>query len=634
MARASHADMLRDARRRVDAARRWRVDDEGLDAKWRRLIDRFDGRHFPPGRNGEDRIAVNLSFSTINVLGPSVAVNNPKIAVAPRKPEDEDRSAILEVVINYWWKHHDMQRALRLATQDTLICGIGWLKVGWKYRERTVEMSEDEILEQIAMRMQEADEFAAANPQFAAEMPTDVDIAAEIGTTRTEALEDRPFLDRISPFDVFVDPLATSLDDAAWVAQRIVKPVEEVRNDRRYEPKTRSALQADAYDRTLHQRRQNRRVEDEAEMVTLWEFYDLRKGTVCVFAESGDGFLVKPQDMPLPFGHPFVQIRNYEVPDKFYPKGDLEELESLQDELNKTRSEMMNHRKRYKRKYFYRESAFGQAGIAALKSDDDNVMVPVLDDNQPFQDIFQPMPQTSIAPELYNYSQQIEADIDTVSGVSEYARGSTPEIRRTATEAAILQDAQNARAADKLAKVEGAITEVARKLVQIAQEFLTGEHVAMIYGRDGLPLWVPYTREDIVGEFDFEVEGGSTQPQNDTLRRQNAISMMQALGPLLGTVIDPREFTRHLLQFGFNIRNPDKFLVAQQPQMPGAPTDPMADPMAAMGGAQPAVPPEQMDPSMMPPADLFGGGDAVPQGIVDQLSGQVGLNASMLGMGQ
>ncbi|MFZ9087019.1 MAG: hypothetical protein ACO3C6_10770, partial [Steroidobacteraceae bacterium] len=68
-----------------------------------------------------------------------------------------------------------------------------------------------------------------------------------------------------------------------------MKPVEDVRNDKRYEAKTRSALQADAYDRTLHQRRQNRRVEDEAEMVTLWEFYDLRKGTVCVFAESGDG---------------------------------------------------------------------------------------------------------------------------------------------------------------------------------------------------------------------------------------------------------------------------------------------------------------------------------------------------------
>lgn len=633
MARISQADMLRDARRRVDAARRWRSDDEGLDAKWRRLIDRYDGKHFPPGRNGEDRIAVNLSFSTINVLGPSVAVNNPKITVTPRKPEDEDRATILEVVINYWWKHHKMQPALRLATQDALICGIGWLKVGWKYREQEVEMSEEEAIEEIAARMQELDEFASRNPALAGGLPTDEEIAAEIGTMKVETLEDRPFLERISVFDMFVDPLSTSLDDAMWVAQRIVKPLDEVKADRRYESSVRSALQADAYDRTLHHRKQNRRIEDESEMVTLWEFYDLRKGTVCVFAESGDGFLVKPRPMPLPFGHPFIHIRNYEVPDKFYPKGDLEEIESLQDELNKTRSEMMNHRKRYKRKYFYRESAFGQAGIAALKSDDDNVMVPVLDDNQPFQDIFQPMPQTSLSPELYNYSQQIEADIDIVSGISEYARGSAPEIRRTATEAAILQDAQNARAADKLAKIEGAITDVARKLVQIAQQFLTGEHVAMIYGSDGLPLWVPYTRDDIVGEFDFEVEGGSTQPQNDTQRRQNAISMLQALAPLVGTVIDPRELARHLLQFGFNVRNPEKFLMQQDPMAGMPPQDPNAqqqpqqmpqDPMAALMQQMSA------DPAMGM------GAQAVPQpmGIVDELSGQMGVDAAMAAFGR
>lgn len=630
MARLTHADRLSDARRRVDAARRWRADDEKLDDKWRRLVDRYDGRHFPPGQNGEDRIAVNLSFSTINVLGPSVAVNNPKITVTPRKPEDEDRSAILEVVLNYWWKHHDMQPALRLAAQDALICGIGWLKVGWRYKEREVEMDEQEILEGIALRIQEMDDFARQNPALAGGLPTDEEIAAEIGTSRVETLEDRPFLERVSLFDVFVDPSAVTLNDAAWIAQRVVKPVSEVRADRRYDPKVRNQLQADSYDATLHRNRadrQRRRIDSDAEMVSLYEFYDLRAGTVAVFSESGEGFLVKPRPMPLPFGHPFIPIRNYEVPDKFYPKGDLEEIESLQDELNKTRSEMMNHRKRYKRKYFYRESAFGQAGIAALRSDQDNVMVPVIDDNQSFQDIFQPMPQTSLSPELYNYSQQIEADIDIVSGVSEYARGTTPEIRRTATEAAILQDAQNARAADKLAKIEGAISEVARKLTQIAQQYLTGEHIAMIYGRDGLPLWVPYTREDIIGEFDFEVEGGSTQPLNDTLRRQNAISMLNALAPLLGAVIDPREFTRYLLQFGFNIRNPDKLLVSTQQQQMGP------DPMGSMPQQQQMVTADA-DPAATPPDDMFGGTDAVPPGIVDQLSGQVGLNTALMGFGQ
>ena len=42
-------------------------------------------------------------------------------------------------------------------------------------------------------------------------------------------------------------------------------------------------------------------------------------------------------------------LRNYDVPDYFYPMGDLESIESLQLELDKTRSQMMNARKRYAR---------------------------------------------------------------------------------------------------------------------------------------------------------------------------------------------------------------------------------------------------------------------------------------------
>jgi hypothetical protein len=55
------------------------------------------------------------------------------------------------------------------------------------------------------------------------------------------------------------------------------------------------------------------------------------------------------------------------------------------------------------------------------------------------------MPAIISPPEFYNQSELISNDIDRVSGVSEYQRGSLPEIRRTATEAGIIQDAANAR---------------------------------------------------------------------------------------------------------------------------------------------------------------------------------------------
>ena len=159
----------------------------------------------------------------------------------------------------------------------------------------------------------------------------------------------------------------------------------------------------------------------------------------------------------------------------------------------------------------------------------------------------------------------ISSDIDRVSGVSEYQRGSLPEIRRTATEAAIVQDAANARAADKLATIEGAIAEVAYRLVALAEQFMTGEQVARITTKNGEQVWINYDREYLEGEFDYEVEAGSTQPQNESFRRQMALQLVDAMAPFASMgVIDMKKLAAHVLQFGFGVKSPEQFM-AQAP---------------------------------------------------------------------
>ena len=326
--------------------------------------------------------------------------------------------------------------------------------------------------------------------------------------------------------------------------------------------------------------------------------------------------------MPYAYGQPFVMIRNYDVPDYFYPMGDLEAIESLQLELDKTRSQMVNARKRYARKYLYHERSFGPEGREALESDQDGRLVPVVDENKPLSEVVVPMPQTPLSPEIYNMSSIIEEDIYTVSGVSEYARGQFPEIRRTATEASLIADAGNARAADKLAIVELGIGHVARRIIQLMQQFMTGEQVARVVGRGGESLFVTYTRDDIVGEYDYSVEGGSTQPTNDTVRKQQAVSLLNAMGPLVGTVIDPTALARHVLQRGFDIKDPDKFLMQQAPMMPegpGGPAGPEGMPAPPNGAGMP------MAAEGAP--DQLGG---IPPELVAQLQSQMGVELNTL----
>lgn len=626
MARKTRQELHDQYKRRLDLARRWR-DQEGYDRTWRRLNDLYRGKHWPASTVGKsDLIAVNLAFSTVNVIAPSVAVNHPKIVVQANNPQDGARAGMVEAVINHLWRHHDFRSPFRRAVKDFLIFGHGWLKVGWRFTEQERSLGDNERDDLLEMALAEADAYAAAAPEFAGDLPSDEEIAANLPSTAVSIVEDQPFVERVSPFDVYVDPEATCMDDIAWIAQRIVRPLEEVQKDGRYKPSVRKRLVADAGVNPAFQdpMRDKREFSDETERVTLWEYYDIASNTMSVCAENSDEFLLDPTAMPYAYGQPFVMVRNYDIPDFFYPVGDLESIESLQLELDKTRSQLMNDRKRYARKYLYHERSFGPEGREALESDADGRLVPVVDENKPLSEVVVPMPQVPLSPEIYNYSNIIEQDINTVSGVNEYARGQMPEIRRTATEASIIADAANARAADKLAIVEIAIGQVARRVLQLMQQYLTDEQTARITDQAGEDLFVSYDRHAIVGEYDFTVEGGSTQPINDTIRKQQAVSLLNAIGPMIGTVIDPTQLAIHILRDGFDIKNPEKFLMAPQPPAPEG-----AAPQGGVGSV-PVAPEAAMMPPVAPEAGAFAPTGGVPPELLAQLQNQMGVELPAL----
>ena len=625
MARKNKSDRFEDTKRRIDAATRWR-DEMGYDNLWRRMTDLYRGKHWPRGAvTPEDMITVNLAFSTINVIAPSVSVNHPKIVVTPNSEENQDRAAFVEAVVNHLWRHHDFRKPFRRAVKDFLIFGHSWVKVGWQFLEQERTLSDAERDEMLEEALGEADAFAAEEPMLAGGLPTDDEMAANIPQTAMMVVEDQPFVERISPFDILIDPEATCIEDAKWIAQRIVRPLEAARTDRRYKASARKNLSADSLLYSMYSvstRQEQEEYLDTEERCVVYEYYDITENTLSVLPQSGDQFLIDPIAMPYAYGQPFVMMRNYDIPDYFYPMGDLEALESLQQELDKTRSQMMNARKRYARKYLYHERSFGPEGREALESDTDGRLVPVVDENKPLGETVVPMPQTPLSPEIYNMSEIVEADINTVSGVSEYARGQMPEIRRTATEASIIADAGNARAADKLATVELAIAQIGRRVIQLMQQFMTGEQMAQVADKGG-SLFVPYARDDITGEYDFSVEAGSTQPINDTIRKQQAVSLLNALAPLVGTVIDPQALAKHVLSNGFGIKDPDKFMMQQQPQQP-------VGPEGAAPGAGPGA--GQMPPGMPPgmpmgqPEGAFSPTGGVPPELLAQIQGQMDVD--------
>ena len=625
MARKTRAEQYATAKKRLESSARWR-EEMGYDSLWQRMTDLYRGRQWPKTTaTNEDLIVVNLAFSTVNVIAPSVSVNHPKIVVSATQEEDTDRAAFVEAVVNYLWRHHDFRKPFRRAVKDFLITGHAWMKVGWKFVEQERSLSDSEREEMLDDAILEADAFAMENAAMAGDLPSDEEITVNIPETTMMVVEDQPFIERVSPFDIYIDPEATCIEDANWICQRIVRPLEEAKKDKRYKASVRKRLQADGI---LYPMFQNRQIQEQEQYladedrVAIYEYYDIEENTMSVFSQASEEFLVDPMPMPYAYGQPFVMLRNYDIPDYFYPMGDLESIESLQLELDKTRTQLINARKRYARKYLYHERSFGPEGREALESDQDGRLVPVVDENKPLQEVVVPMPQTPLSPEIYNTSAIIEQDINTVSGVSEYARGSMPEIRRTATEASIIADAGNARAADKLAIIEISIGQLARRVIQLMQQFMTGEQMARIAGKGGEDMFFSYSRDDIVGEFDFTVEGGSTQPINDTIRKTQAVSLLNAMAPLVGTVIDPVALAKHVLTMGFDVKDPEKFIIQQQ-----TPQD--MEVASEEAGAAP-TPFGQTPMPQGPDMGAFAPTGGVPPELLAQLQGQMGLELPAL----
>ena len=597
-------------------SKRWRANGEqNYEKSWKRMIDLYRGRHYD-AKNGVDQLTVNMIFATLNVMAPAVAIRNPKFNVNARNPESAPQAIITEEVLNYIWRSNHFQQDFRLSINDWLCIGHGWLKVGYTFqKEPESKKAENVITNNASQDSEYADEGVDDRKDVEGNVETELAIQTD---------DDRPFMERISPFDMFVDPDCRHPKEMRWIAQRTWRPVADVQVDSRYSATARKRVSGSSWSRwDGDQNSSNGDARDSSEKpdqgsisyCEVIEFYDVKRKKVTTFAANNTGskggsssdqpgFLIKPTTMPYAFGQPFIMLRNYEVPDHFYPMGDVQQIESLQLELNETRNQMLNYRKKFRRAWLYARDMFDREGVQALESDDDNVMIPVMGDGNPGNAI-SPVPPSITPPEFFDQSAMISNDIDRISGVSDYQRGAQTSIRRTATEAGMIQDAANARAQDRLDKVETILSQCGERIVGLMQQYVTGDQVARIVT---IPVrgWINYDSDRIQGKFDFDVVGGSTEPQNESSRRQSALQAVDMSVPFMqqGIVNMPALYMK-LLRDGLGYKDAERYVNTPE-QQGGPPGQEQGPPQGGQPGTH-----QMPDGSTMPDSEM---GQGPPQG--------------------
>ena len=537
-----------------------------------------------------------MSFSTVNTIVPYVTASEPNFLVSPYSGNATVRNATIQAaLLNRQWRSRKIagNRHLRHATEDALNYGDGWVKVGFTISEKRV--SESDYAE-----------------------------VADLWVQRT------------SPWDVWIDPTCDGIYNARWIAQRLLIPKVQLQADKSYRNTHDANIDYNAHINTSTTNADNdirfgREVFDGSEYAVLYEFTDLVNKTVITFSD-GELPLRVVEDIDESM---WVQIGNYRIPNSPYHMGELEQLWDLQRELNKTRTHMINHRKRNVQKFLARDGVLDSDALAALRSSIVND-VAFVKGTDPLDMLVQAADVPALTADVYNISDIIQRDIYEISGVNEYQRGATPEIRRTATEATIIEGAANIKTQAKLRMVEEAAREAGNLLLGIARDvypltdydemqlFLTGRDAEAVQrvvmgdelatmmdeGADpmavdaaraaqpplGMDVTISPSPDIFVGEYEVEVEQASTELRNPQMREQKyrqIVEMYVAMAPVLASMqvnLNMKRFVELHLEAA-KVDDVDALFLPMAPMAPGMAPPGMPGQQGPAEGSLPAMPP-------------------------------------------
>jgi hypothetical protein len=474
---------------------------------WRRADQYYKGLQWGTTSmgQGDGKLVVPYVFSTITTIIPYVTANAPQFRVEPYSKDATLQSAREQTAwLNKEWRSQRMEGDLHLrrAAFDSALYGNGYLMVSY--------------------------DFA---PSFNANSPISDGEVVEL------------WVDRVSPWDVWLDPQANSMLDSRFVFRRVRMSLAELKANKLYQ--NTKDLVASQHGDGENDRDRNDSVppqtEDENDsLVDVFEFYDIEQKLLVVFTEGTE----KPLRIVEGLRLPLIDLPNHELPGSPYSMGDVEQVFVLQDEINVTRSQMMEHRKRNVNKWAIREGVISPAGIEALRSQETNAVV-TIDSDEPIENILKVMSPPSISADAYQNYVTAKEDVYEVTGLSEYVRGGTPNIRKTATEASIIEASTNVKTNHRLRQIERAARISGQLMRDFASELypqtapeergmvLTGREAQEVSGdANAASVNLTLNDETWVGRFEVFVEIGSTMLRNPAEREQKYKDLFLTLFPL------------------------------------------------------------------------------------------------------
>jgi hypothetical protein len=474
--------------------------------------------------------------------------NRPMFAATPQGADDSaiDAARVAERVLENDWVEQRLQSKMFAALLWADICANGFLKIFWDKTlgEKTQYLAgpEGPLMNPQDNTPLKPDEIEMLPPELLANQEF-------MSQVRTEEVAQGDIaVEVMSVFEMFPDPLATSMDDIEWMIEEKVRSVEYVK--RRYpnnlagepfEPTPDSDIPSGLSegwtgggqvfgDGTANYRG-----------VKVKEYWckpssKYPKGWWAVWANDT---LLRSE---VPFDPmPYVKFDSIRVPGKFWSHSVTTDLRGPQQDLNSIRTQI-------------KENARRLGNPAIMKSRQANVRYEgtpgeIIEYDSTVQD---PAPQylepPSIPPYVENEIVRIEKSIEEIAGIHEVSRATVPPGVTAASAINLLQEADETRLGPEIQQMEQALGDLGTKILMLRAQYNTDQRIMRIAGEDG--NWDIFAfRGEMLGQNPrVDVQAGSAMPRSKAAK-QAAMTEVLALMLQYGVPIDERNLRKFLKDY-------------------------------------------------------------------------------------
>jgi TRAP-type mannitol/chloroaromatic compound transport system substrate-binding protein len=437
--------------------------------KWQKYMDAYRGDYFKNEHLPEykSNLVSNYIFAIIETVRPIMLDNNPKFQAMPRQPEGLQFASDVQEAFSYEWDREYMSRKLYRELINVLVLGNAIFFIPWDAQDNNVR-----------------------------------------GVP-------------VNPYNIFPDPLATTVDDAEYIIYASYKNVNRLK---RIFPKKANKLFGGQinYSELVQDNDKNARIDNQVLVLEVWtrdyDTYEVdeKTGKATLKYPYGRVITLCPElgiilsDKPNPYKDgkfPFVIVKDYDVPNRFWGEGEVAQLLSPQKHMNELNNAIIDNAKTTANMPWIvdKNSGIGMNKITSrpgliIRKNPGSVV-----------DRLQP---PSMPAYVVNAVETYKNDIQQISGIYDTLKGDNATGVYTAQGILALQEAGQVRIRLKVKLLEEALGQIGYLWYSRMKQYWRDKRWILITRYDNSYDMKAFTSKALKYDFDMRITAGSTMPVN------------------------------------------------------------------------------------------------------------------------